>query len=230
MLIDLHTHTSCYSPCSVLNPDELCRLSVENGLDAIVLTEHYELWSREDRDILQDRFPELKIYRGVEISVREGYDVICITARATLEVRSLLTIQDVRQMLGEDLEESFLFVAHPFRFNSELTPGLQEVMRNVDGIEMNSINIFKKDPVRTGDRYHARNEDCYVRAREQYGLIPLYNTDTHHPYSVAGIVNRIETETIPEDEIALASLLRRTPAAEQQNPEVIERFLQALRA
>ena len=230
MLIDLHTHTSRYSSCSVLHPEELCRLSVERGLDAIVLTEHFIMWSQEERDMLQNRFPQLKIYRGVEISVREGYDVICITALEDLNVQSLLSVENFKKLLGPALDSSFLFVAHPFRFDSELTPGLQEVLRNVDGIEMNSINIFKTDPVLTGNRYHPRNEECYIRARDQYRLIPLYNTDTHHPFSVGGIAGYLETDHIPADETALCSLLRNAAAVERQNPQVIKRFLKAYRA
>ncbi len=227
MLIDLHTHTSRYSACSVLQPDDLCQLSIERGLDAIVLTEHFVLWSPQERDALQKKYPQLRIFRGVEISVREGYDVICITAEEDLDVVSMLSVLEVRELLGPALEESFLFVAHPFRFSSELTPGLQTVLRNVEGIEMNSINIFKKDPVWSAEGCYPRNKHCYSRAREEYQLIPFYNTDTHHPYSVGGIANYLETDTVPEDEIALASLLRQAPAKERQNPEVIKRFLQA---
>ncbi len=227
MLIDLHTHTSRYSACSVLAPDDLCRLSAERGLDAIVITEHFALWGTQERNVLQRKFPQLRIFRGVEISVREGYDVICITAEEKLEVMSMLSVLEVRELLGPALEKSFLFVAHPFRFNSELTPGLQTVLRNVDGIEMNSINIFKKDPVKSAEGWYPRNRQCYIRALEDYPLIPLYNTDTHHPYSVGGIASYLETDVVPEDETALASLLRRTPAVERQNPEVIERFLRA---
>lgn len=227
MLIDLHTHTSRYSACSVLAPDDLCRLAAERGLDAIVLTEHYVMWSPHERDALQRKFPQLRIYRGVEISVREGYDVICITSEPDLDVVSMLSIHAVKELLEPVRDEVFLFVAHPFRFNSALTPELQTVMRNVHGIEMNSINIFKKDPVRTPSGYYPGNAACYQEACEQFQLIPVYNTDTHHPYSVGGIASRLEADALPEDEAALAALLRRTPAREVQNIPVIQRFLQA---
>ena len=38
--VDLHIHTSRYSPCSRIDPGDLVQTATKTGLDTIVITEH----------------------------------------------------------------------------------------------------------------------------------------------------------------------------------------------
>ena len=48
MRSDLHVHTFC-SPDSSTTPDEVCRMALESGLDAIAITDHVRYWKHGDR-------------------------------------------------------------------------------------------------------------------------------------------------------------------------------------
>jgi histidinol phosphatase-like PHP family hydrolase len=80
MLIDCHLHTTRYSPCSHLRPYDACALASQRGLDALVITEHQIQWNKKEIKELQQDFPELKLYSGVEVTLREGLDLV-ITKR-----------------------------------------------------------------------------------------------------------------------------------------------------
>lgn len=43
--IDLHVHTSRYSLCSHLSPQDLVRPAPKSGVDGIVITEHDWQWT-----------------------------------------------------------------------------------------------------------------------------------------------------------------------------------------
>ncbi len=68
MLIDLHTHTCRYSPCSSFTPDSMVKAAIAAGLDGMVLTEHNHIWGEEETAELQAQYPEIKIFRGIEVA------------------------------------------------------------------------------------------------------------------------------------------------------------------
>ena len=75
--IDLHVHTRRYSPCAeALDPDHLPERLESLGLDGLVITEHDHLWSTEDIEYLNRRMRHGRIYRGVEVSSRNGHFIV----------------------------------------------------------------------------------------------------------------------------------------------------------
>lgn len=76
MLIDLHTHTNEYSPCSKMAPHALIETAIKRGLDGIVLTEHNYLRPPEEIDSLRKKFPQIKIFNGIEVSTEEKEHVL----------------------------------------------------------------------------------------------------------------------------------------------------------
>ncbi len=70
MKVELHAHTSRYSACSMADPDELLTRLVECGYEAVFLTEHQAIWPANDLAELQERFPQIRIFSGVELSDR----------------------------------------------------------------------------------------------------------------------------------------------------------------
>lgn len=75
MKIDIHCHTSKYSTCSRQTPEEMVEKAIKRGLDGLVITEHSRLWSENELDELQKRYPALLILTGLELSSK-GYDIL----------------------------------------------------------------------------------------------------------------------------------------------------------
>ena len=75
--IDLHVHTSRYSPCAeTLDPGRLQFIMVQEDLHGVVITEHDHLWSAEEISELNFKHNRRRIYRGVEISSSNGHFLV----------------------------------------------------------------------------------------------------------------------------------------------------------
>jgi predicted metal-dependent phosphoesterase TrpH len=75
--VDLHVHTRRYSPCAeLLNPELLPKAMAERGLYGVVITEHDSLWSAEEIAELNRDLNGHRIFRGVEISSRNGHFLV----------------------------------------------------------------------------------------------------------------------------------------------------------
>lgn len=228
MLLDCHAHTSLYSSCSRLTPVELCTLAQQRGLHGQVITEHRRHWPESDLDALRAAFSGLRIYGGIELSLQEGYDVVCITGPIHLDIPLLPNLDDLRHALAPCSGEIFSFVAHPFRFRDDLPPELEDILSVVDGIEMNSVNILRNNALRVNNSLAPRNRKRYERARHRFELIPLYNTDTHRATSVGCIANSLDVDELPASCMALAELLRKNEPRQWQNTTLLEQHLKSL--
>jgi predicted metal-dependent phosphoesterase TrpH len=71
MKIELHSHTSRYSPCATDSPGDLIKRFAKCHYDVVFLTEHNQVWSDEDLRDIRQRFPRTMIFPGVELSVGE---------------------------------------------------------------------------------------------------------------------------------------------------------------
>ncbi|MBI5249404.1 MAG: PHP domain-containing protein [Desulfomonile tiedjei] len=71
MKLDLHVHTTAYSACSVMSPDEMMLAAKENGLDGICITEHNRIWSADEAEALSEKHG-LPVFRGMEITTTGG--------------------------------------------------------------------------------------------------------------------------------------------------------------
>lgn len=230
LLVDLHTHTTRYSDCSRLAPEALVDLARARGLSGLVLTEHHACWPEHELAELAARAPELTLYPGVEVSTAEGYDVVAITDARVQTFPGMYTAELVAA-LGKARAASFLFLAHPFRYQNEELPGFSRLVSQVDGIEMRSVNIMKFHAVpgsgfQTGEPpyYLPDNHARYEAARERHSLIPVYTTDTHRPCSVGALATALDRETLPGAALPgssaeLAALLKRNRHHEYQSPE-----------
>jgi predicted metal-dependent phosphoesterase TrpH len=68
VLIDLHVHTTRYSPgCSVLDPLDLVPAAKDMGLDGVAITDHNSRWDSAELDRLQ----------GQGVFVATGREVDC---------------------------------------------------------------------------------------------------------------------------------------------------------
>ncbi len=224
MLIDCHVHTTRYSPCSHLSPYEACKLALSRGLDAIVITEHQIQWKREEIKELQQEFPQLKIYAGMEITLRENIDIIVISKNVGLQIPYLISFEELINKNLFDLEKSFIFVAHLFRWSSEIEFDENIIFPYIHGIEMNSINILLSGFKKIGPFYQSTHYALYEEIKNKWNLKPLYNTDSHSSTTIGLIANEIKSVKIPPDEEELALLLKEKDIYQYQNIDLLQKI------
>jgi hypothetical protein len=206
--VDLHTHTSRYSPCSILSPQTLCEVAIERGLNALAITEHHYQWSQDEIAGLQARYPALKLYAGVEISCTDGHDYVVLGLEAGAYWPHPMSYARLRSML-DAYPGAFVFVAHCFRLSSD-EGGLAD--REIDGIEMGNYNILARPQPSEGPVV-VRYAELYRKWQQEMGWIGLYNSDGHSAKMVGTFYNQIQAPDgvsggIPRDERALIRLLR----------------------
>lgn len=226
MFIDCHTHTSRHSSCSTISPEELCTLAVERGLHALVLTEHMYRWSEEEVQKLQARFPAIKLYSGVEVTMDGGYHVVLIGPTGPYVHEKNWRMSELLKMLGPERESSFIFIAHPFRYDILTTKALDSIFRAVDAIEISSVNIIKTIATSLTDRFAPTTHKLYEAARSKYSLAGIYNTDCHSPPAIGTIMNYVDVTELPDNERDLALLLKKHNLVERQNTPLLKKYLQ----
>lgn len=137
MLIDLHVHTSNYSACAKEPAEAILAMAFERGLDGVVLTEHNVIWPDEAFLPLHDKFPGLKIFRGIEIHTTEGEDLLVygITDTGPFGVEPTTTrVMEVARATG-----AAVVLAHPLRYRESIADGLYAMPP--DASEYWSLNI-----------------------------------------------------------------------------------------
>lgn len=115
MKIQLHLHTSVYSACAKATPDRLMKKLIETGFDAVFITEHNAVWREWEIERLQQRYPDIKIYPGVEITVgQESFQHLLVLGTVD---PAFLEMSDEQEILEEARARGHLTIlAHPFRW------------------------------------------------------------------------------------------------------------------
>lgn len=116
MKIELHLHTSRYSPCAIDNPDVLMRRLVREGYEAVYITEHERMWSHAEIRLLQQAYPQIRIFGGVELSMgRVGGTHLLVLGTTDQEYIWLQSEPDA--VIQKARAQGHLTVlAHPFRW------------------------------------------------------------------------------------------------------------------
>ncbi|MDA3792723.1 MAG: PHP domain-containing protein [Elusimicrobia bacterium] len=112
MKIDMHAHTSRYSLCSRLSPEDLIKTTREAGLEAVVITEHDKYWPEKELARFREKFDDkVKIFTGQEVSTAAGHVLVFGCANSfkyNIKVEDLA--DEVRQRGGVS------FLSHPYRY------------------------------------------------------------------------------------------------------------------
>jgi DNA polymerase III alpha subunit len=116
--IELHLHTSRYSPCATATPEELMERLIRTGYDAVYITEHDAVWSPWELIELQRKFPGIRIFGGVEISTPPtGEGMQHLLVLGTSDRGYLDSSENTAEILTRARREGCLTVlAHPFRW------------------------------------------------------------------------------------------------------------------
>ena len=193
--IDLHVHTNRYSPCAeTLNPEKLGQAACDAGLDGLVLTEHDAMWTEEEVRILMQKIgPQVKIYRGVEISSLDGHFVV-IGLKDMTDIK--VGISAVELFAIARKENAVVILAHPQRSGcwTKLFPENINWHKYVDAIEVASTCTLGKYEI------EAR------RLATESGLSKVAGSDAHCLSRVGQTYT--EFNFLPANELALAEAIR----------------------
>lgn len=202
--IEMHVHTSEGSGCSQLTAEEEVRLYKEHGYAGMVITDHFghgvcslsvKDWLKGYQNALRAGTKHgIKVYFGFEWRLSGGCnDYLVYGADPSFPEKYPNLPEFSLPQFKEIAEQHQLVViqAHPFR------PGIkQDPIAFVDGYE-----------VYNGGRGNAgsRNDLALAYWREQGGLA-LSGSDCHSVDQIGS--GGIITNDLPEDEAALAELLK----------------------
>jgi predicted metal-dependent phosphoesterase TrpH len=192
--IDLHVHTRRYSPCAEsLNPEQLPRCIERAGLQGVVITEHDQLWTPEAIAGLNRSMTAGRIYRGVEVSSRNGHFIIIGPDR----LGPLAPGISVAALLGyADQCAAAVIWAHPYlNYGAISQPLTTEDMP--DGIH--AVEVFS-GVTRDEQSRQARS------LAERRGWTAVGGSDAHSIGQV-GYAYTCFAE-LPDDEKALAAAIR----------------------
>ena len=179
MKVELHLHTSRYSGCSIVTPEEAMSRLIEFGYDAVYITEHDTVWPDDELHRLREKFPEIRIFPGVELSLGDQHLLVLGTSD-----REYLRIGCDADVLARAREAGHLTVlAHPFRWAGGAA--MLESSRLPDAIEHLTGN------------HTPRDAGISAQTADNLGL-PIVNSGDIH---TADMMNRfwIETAEAVED-------------------------------
>lgn len=225
MFIDCHIHTNRYSPCSLLDPHQALMQARDAGLQALVITEHQFQWSPREVQELQEQFPDMAIYSGLEITLAEEVDLVLITPNQALKFPFGLSFSDLYSRLYHVWDSSFVFLAHAYRWTDALSPEAEKILPYIHGLEMNSVNILNGQYQESQGKFKPRLQAAYQALRNKYDLLPIYNSDAHLKQAVGSIANYLSCPAPPTHEAELASLLKSIETREYQNYKLLQDLL-----
>jgi predicted metal-dependent phosphoesterase TrpH len=186
--IDLHVHTSRYSSCAeYLEPTSLAAAAAARGLAGVVIAEHDILWAAEEVEVLQRLAPPVRLYRGVECSVR-GAHLLVIGLEDAARLYRNMPFEEAVEVAHE--AGAVVILAHPFRDGDphDLPVDL------VDAVEVASTSFSAVEAQRSW------------RLARQRGKPAVAGSDAHALARVGWAWT--DLPSLPVDERELAAMLR----------------------
>lgn len=206
MNIDLHTHgkLSKKTDFSLDYFLSMAREAIANGLHAVALTEHFN--TRHFTDMLDQldqhfdyagdyyKVEGLKVFSGMEIDVRETGHILMIGNRDLIrslnielepnkEKGSFLPFEE---LLNRTEQLPLLRIgAHPLRTSTPLTHHAPELLKRLDGFDLNAKDLYEQGAGMT-DRVHE-----FAR---QIGLPVFAGSDSHQPLQFGSVWNELPAD------------------------------------
>ncbi|MBI5724793.1 MAG: PHP domain-containing protein [Planctomycetes bacterium] len=116
MKVELHCHTSRYSPCAKSRSEDMMAALIAAGYEAVYITEHDVVWREADINRLQAAFPKIKIFPGIEKTIggKDSFQHLLILGTVD---QNFIHMIDSREILDKARKLGHLTVlAHPFRW------------------------------------------------------------------------------------------------------------------
>lgn len=190
MDLDLHIHTTKYSRCSAMTPDDLMIAAKGVGLDGVCLTEHNRLWSSDDARELASRYG-LAVFRGMEITTTGG-DILVFGLEE--EPDGLWTPEILKAKV--DAVGALAIAAHPFRGFFLFGPS-DLAMSISDAMQTPTFQCVHGLEVCNGMVTLSENEFAR-RVAQGLGLLQIGGSDAHRMDQVGICITRFH-DTIHDE-------------------------------
>lgn len=137
---DIHLHTNIYSPCSLMDPEEMVESAISIGLDGIVITEHHYQWSeKEIEDLKKKVFVNgLVIFSATEITTDAGDLLVFGLPEKTISNwKNFVPVEEVIAEVNQ--HNGFCIAAHPTRNYHHFDQRLETLP--IPAMEVMSVNM-----------------------------------------------------------------------------------------
>ncbi|MEN6475659.1 MAG: PHP domain-containing protein [Syntrophaceae bacterium] len=148
-IMDIHTHTAAYSPCSITDPVEHLKRAAAVGLDGICITEHDRPWLAWEWQALE------RDARGLKITLLPGQEIRCYDIEGRIKGDFLIFGPDIiierplapAELIGLIHERRGIVVAaHPYRSDMSFL-GAGDLVYELD---QDGIEVFHPHHTRSG--------------------------------------------------------------------------------
>lgn len=206
---ELHTHTSPVSKCSHVTALETVKMYSELGVDAIVITNHYNQFSTfaeygrclSADDFLDDYYKALEfgkknainVILGIEVRFTENINDYLVYGVEPSDVEKFATYFDkgIETFYREcKTNKNLILQAHPFRKEMVLAP-----LDSIDGIESINLHADHNGAIGLAAKYARDNK-----------LLVSGGSDFHKPHHLAACLMR--SKDLPRDSYDVADILR----------------------
>ena len=172
MKVQLHCHTSRFSLCAHNSPDEMIQTHIAHGYDVMFLTDHDSVWPADDIADLQTKYPEIRIYPGIEVSVPAPGEMYHVVLLGTSD-EGFCELPSAACLLARARQHHVpTILAHPYRWSGR--PSILEEHPLPDAMEARSWN------------HDASNERLAVQKADVL-KIPLVYADDAHTIQAVGL-------------------------------------------
>jgi predicted metal-dependent phosphoesterase TrpH len=214
--VDLQVHTTRYSPCSTISPEQLIAAARSRRLDGIAITEHDRCWSPEEIEALKSAAgaPPFTVLAGCEIRTR----------RNDLPTGDLLAFGLSRpprppcsiDALCREVHARGGIVIAPHPFAGPLGIGDEVYSTKIDGLEVYNA------------RHHGRSQVWLaLQAMRQLGLAGVGASDAHRLEDVGRCCTEFDEPIATERDLIEAVLGRRCRPRATAPPGRVARWLAA---
>lgn len=203
--VDLHVHTRRFSPCAEsLDPEDLAFAMQRSRLDGLVIAEHDHLWPAADIERLNAGLNRKRIYRGVEVSSRNGHFLV-IGLDELNGIRPGIGIEDLIGAI--EVQQAAIIWAHPYLHYGSIASPLAsiEMPRGLHAVEVASGVTHGKESAAT--RALAR----------RMGWAAVGGSDAHVPGQVGCAYTLLAD--LPLDEKHLAAAIRKGRCTARYKPK-----------
>lgn len=182
MKIDIHVHTTRYSHCSVASPEAMIESAMKNGIEGLVFTEHNVMWRNDEIKELQQKYPTVKLFSGIEYTVKwdngqDREDILIYGVDEKVIVDQILKLTDFYDIYNAvNKMDGTCIIAHPFRYHDKVPNSILEGY--IDGIEAYSSNI-SEDMRRRAKILSSKNNKVITAATDGHSVdkIGMYACD-----------------------------------------------------
>lgn len=139
MKIDMHLHTSEYSACASSSIKEQLHAAFENGIEAVFITDHMKLFPEEQLLKYRKKYPELRIFQGIEVTVQDSgwEDFIVLGIHDPYINGDKWRYRDLYNYVRKN--NGYLIHAHPYRYSNKIA--CDTANYPPDAVEIMSSNL-----------------------------------------------------------------------------------------